>query len=226
MRTITLKIVVIALFAACAGNGQTTGSVAGTVLENGSLPIPGATVTYFALGHLVKDSRGRSQYISSKIGGSLQSHTDGTFNIVGLPAGTYVICARGTLPIHISSCAWDGSNPQVSIAAGQSLTGLRLNVRRGALLDIAIHDSAGCVGKNSKAPVYIFVNSRPQQALRGSATSSGYHYQALVPQQVPVKVSASHPCNVADSNGNTISGAGLTIPAIQGETASVTITAK
>jgi hypothetical protein len=226
MKNFYASVLITILAAAYALNGQTTGSVAGTVLENGSVALVGATISYKALGHLEKDSQGLTQYVRSKIGGSVKSNADGTFAITGLAAGTYVICASGTLPIHISSCESNASNPQVSIVAGESVTALRLNVARGALLAITVNDFAGCIAKNGKAPVYIFANGRPQQAMLVSATPGAYHYRALVPQQIVLSVKPTHPCTFTEFSGNSSASVGLTLPAIQGESANATLTAQ
>ncbi len=234
MKTLNSNILTGAFLAVVALNGQTTGSVAGVVLENGSRPLAGAVVAYAGAphfetdssGHLLKDSSGRLRYERPQVGGTVLSRADGTFTISSLPAGQYTICARGTLPIHISSCAWNTSGHGLTIASGQNQTGLQLSVTRGAVLDIAIIDSAGCATRNSKAPVYVFLNSMSQQAYLVSASSGAFHYQAVVPQQVPLRVSSNHGCSFADSNGNALTGHSLPIPAVQGESASVTMTAR
>lgn len=174
----------------------------------------------------VRSASRRPHYVVPQAGGTIVTHTDGTFTIAGLAAAQYIICARGTLPIHVPSCAWNTADHRVSVASGQSQTGLRLSVTRGSLLAITILDSSGCVARNSKAPVYAFVGSLSQQTRKISSGAGTYHYQVVVPQQVSVKVSSNHPCSFSDFNGNAIPGTGTSIPPIQGESASVTMTAK
>jgi hypothetical protein len=226
MKTFKPSILTSALLAVGALNGQTTGSVAGTVLENGAVPLSGATVSYMGTGRPSMGRDGITRYSPPQVTGIVQARADGTFSIIGLPQGRYTICASGTLPIHISSCAWNTADPHVSIAPGQNLTGLRLSVARGALLNITLADSTGCAAKYSRAPVYVFSGSLSQGASRVSTTAGAYKYQAVVPQSTPLRVTANHRCSFADASGYALSADGLSIPAIEGESASATMTAK
>lgn len=226
MKTLYLTTFTSAFLAVSALNGQTTGSVAGTVLENGAVPLSGATVSYVGTGRAESGRNGLMRYIPPQIVGRVLSRVDGTFSITGLPPDRYTICASGTLPIHISSCAWNTIDPHVSIAPGQILTGLRLSVARGALLNITIADSTGCAAKYSRAPVYVFAGSLSEGASRVSTTAGAYKYQALVPQSTPLRLTANHRCSFADASGYGLPADGLSIPAIQGESASATMTAK
>jgi hypothetical protein len=221
MKTLIIAIAA-ALLARPAVNAQTTSSVAGVVLENGVRPLSGAIVTYMTEGRVQKDSKGQIQYLLPKVIGSVQTRVDGSFTVSGLPAGLYAICARGTDPVHLSSCQLDNPKNVVSVVSGQDQTGLKLNVPRGALLDITLTDSSGCAAKNSRAPVYVFVNSISQQAYLVSSASGAYHYRALVPQQVPLQISSNHPCTFAE----IAPGTRLSVPPIQSESASASITAR
>ena len=225
MRTFN-RILLSALFAISALNGQTTGSVAGTVLENGAFPLSGATISYMGTGHAERGPRGFMRYTRPKVMGTVQARADGTFSITGLPPDQYRICAVGTLPIHISSCLWNATDPRVALASGQNVTGLRLSVTRGALLDITIGDPTGCASKYNRAPVYVFAGSLSQGAYLVSASAGAYHYRALVPQSTPLRVTSNHRCDFSDANGYALSGAGLSIPAIPSESASASMTAR
>ena len=226
MKTYNITILSATLVAVCALNGQTMGSIAGTVLENGVRPLSGATISYRGTGHAERSREGFMQYTRPKVFGSVQALADGTFQITGLPADQYTICAAGPLPIHISSCSWSVSDQRVSLASGQNQIGLQLSVTRGALLDITIADSTGCAAKDSKAPVYVFAGSLSQGAYLVSASAGAYHYRALVPQSTPLRVSSNHRCSFADGNGYDLLGAGLSIPAIQGESANANMSAR
>lgn len=155
MNILSISIITVTALAVCALNGQTTGSVAGAVFENGAIPLAGATISYRGSGRMEKDPQGRMRYLRPEVFGSVKSRSDGTFSIPGLPPDRYTICAYGTLPVHISSCVWNTSDHRVSVASGQSVTGLKLNVTRGALLDITLTDLTGCAARYSKAPVYV-----------------------------------------------------------------------
>ena len=226
MQTLNARILTVAVLAAGALNGQTTSFVAGTVLENGALPLAGATVSYMGSGRIEKDSHGHTRYLPPQIIGNVRTQADGTFLIAGLPPDRYTICAGGTLPVHISSCVWNTSEHRVVLASGQNVGGLKLSVTRGALLDIEIADSTGCAAKYNKAPVYVFAGSLSVQAYPVAANVGVYHYRALVPQMTPLRVSANHRCSFADVAGNNLSGPGLSILGLQAESASVTMTAR
>ncbi len=221
------KVIFVAGSLAVAGlNGQTAGSVAGTVLEDGATPIAGATVSYRGSGHIQRGPSGGVSYLRPQVFGSVKSRSDGTFSILGLPPDRYTICAAGTLPIHISSCAWNTTDHRVSVTTGQNVTGLKLSVPRGALLAITIDDATGCAARYNKAPVFAFAGSLSAQAYPVSGTPGAYHYQVLVPKLVPLRIAANHRCSFTDSSSNALSGLGLSLPALQAESGSVTIIAK
>ena len=215
-----------ALLAVCALDSQTTGSVAGAVLENGVRPLAGASVFYRGSGTIYRDRYGRIRSTPPHVYGTVQAGADGTFSITGLPTDQYEICAGGPLPIHVSSCQWNTSGHDVAVAAGQNVTGLRLTVSRGALLDIAIVDATGCAAKDHNAPVYAFVGTMSSQAHPVPGIPGVYHYQVLVPQSAALRVSANHHCSFSDGAGNALSNSALPVSAVSGESASVTMTAR
>jgi hypothetical protein len=217
----------VVLTATSAVYGQATGSVTGTVFENGVRPLAGARVTYIAQGHYEIDSRHRLQFVRPQVGGSVTSGADGTFAIGALPPGGYIVCAQGTVPVHVGSCAWTNVTPIFRVSAGKATSGLMLSVSRGALLDIAIADPSGCAAKNTRAAVELFGNSTGVPARFNSTSGGMVHYLAVVPQQTALRLSASHPCSIQDSSGNTArSVAGLAIPPVQGESAAINLTAR
>ena len=226
MKTSKITIISASLLAVNALNGQTTGSVTGTVLENGVLPLSGATISYMGTGYYERGPSGFMRYSTPQIMGRVQSRADGTFSITGLPPDKYEICAGGTLPIHISSCGWNASNPRVTLASGQNLTGIRLTVTRGALLNITIADSTGCASRYSRAAVYVFAGPSSQVASRVSNTAGAYNYQVLVPQSTPLRLHSYHRCDFSDANGYALAPTGLSIPAVHGESADVSLTAR
>jgi hypothetical protein len=73
----------------------------------------------------------------------------------------------------------------------------------------------------------VFGNSTGVSAILNPVVAGAVHYQIAIPQQTPLRLMAKHRCSVQDSNGNpAASGPGLMIPPVQGESATVSLTAK
>jgi carboxypeptidase family protein len=65
----------------------------------------------------------------------------GTFDLQGLPAGTYVLCVKVVSSIHLDPCLWSAPGTAViTLAAGQNSIGNRLQVRRASKLQVRIQD--------------------------------------------------------------------------------------
>jgi Carboxypeptidase regulatory-like domain len=115
-------------FAACSLWGQTVnnGSIAGSVSDEGVRPIAGVVVIANREGLPAASGRATSA-------------ADGTFQIGGLPVGSYVVCAQVPGGGFVDACEWR-TPLTVGVKAGQPVAGLQFPLKRGAILQVRLND--------------------------------------------------------------------------------------
>jgi hypothetical protein len=123
----------ILLFGACHQEllAQSPGSVAGTVVGDDGTMLA-ASVTAIRTGQ--PPASGRA------IAGP-----DGAFTIANLPAGTYSLCASVKGRGYLDPCTWSPVAPTVQVGPGQTVTGFRLIVKKGAIVQVRLNDAAGAL---------------------------------------------------------------------------------
>lgn len=134
-----MKIPLIALFLALTLSAQTKAplpetydsSITGTV----SFPNSGDRLPIAS----VKAVRIKPNYWTSQ---SVTSSLRGDFQLNGLPAGEYVLCAGSASPKYANSCFWFNGRPTLSLGSGQKLTGQKVAVLAGRSLEVRLRDPA------------------------------------------------------------------------------------
>jgi len=121
-----------------AGFSQSTGSIQGTVVGDNGKPIPGARV--YAAAKSTSQQVKAPPTIATKVGNAVNAAPDGAFTIPALPAGPYVLCAQTTTPGWLDPCQWSSSISLVTLATGQNLTGQKVVMTAGAILQVRIND--------------------------------------------------------------------------------------
>jgi hypothetical protein len=96
-----------------------------------------------------------------------QSGPLGAFDLQGLPAGAYVLCVGVTSAKHLDPCRWSAPGAEVvTLLAGQTSTGNRLQVKKASKLQIRILDPNQRLSPRS-------THSEPPQIAMGVLTPAG-----------------------------------------------------
>ena len=212
-----------------AGFAQTAaGSIKGTLHASDDSPIAGAIITANvelprtkanALNFAVATGPTRAVYTTAK---------DGSFELDRLPAGDYTLCAQAPAAVHLDPCHWGQRPPSVTLAAGQNITGYKLTLAKGALLQVRLDDPKGLLNTpasaSGKPHVLMGVSSPSGQFYSlffSSADTTGRNHSLTVPLNTNLKFNVySKNVSLIDGNGKAIDPAGSSIPVRFDSTAS------
>jgi hypothetical protein len=136
------------------------------------------------------------------------SKRDGTFSLSGVPAATYEICVDAPHLQVLDPCQWEGSTKKATVAAGNTVSGFDLTVRRGYLLQVRVNDPGkalpAAVGGLAGSALQIIVHTQTGQyknlRLRGADATGRDHY-LVIPYETPLLLTAS----TASSSGLVLS---------------------
>lgn len=125
-----------------------------------------------------------------------------------VPAGTYTVCAQGAA-VHLDPCNWGQSPLPISVAANERVSGVRLKLIRGALVQIRLNDSKQILdsGPNSAAQSHVLIGVSTQAGhfypvFSAGSDSKGRDQKLLVPLHVNLELKiVSSNVALADSSG-------------------------
>jgi hypothetical protein len=133
-----LSVLICCLSFPAASLFAQAGSLAGTVTDEGSKPVAGALIT--ANRESLPPASGRAFSIA-----------DGTFQIGGLPAGSYTVCAQLPGGGFVDTCEWQILPRRVDVKVGQSVAGLKFKLQKGAILHVRLNDPGKLLESTSTA---------------------------------------------------------------------------
>jgi len=174
-----------------------TGSIQGLVLDAGtSKPIGGAIVTAVST----------TPPLFSQSGSAA---ADGSYQIQGLPAGTFALCAQAATDGYLSSCDWGAKPPTVTLTSGQDSAGNQLTMKTGSILKVRVQDPTQSLSQKTLSglgPDLVMGVFGPQSlfypAHQAGKDAGGANYQLTIPLDTRVTFSiASQSLKLADSNG-------------------------
>jgi hypothetical protein len=223
VRMLRLVLIGVLLFGASRQVllAQSLGSIAGTVAGDDSQTLA-VMVTLNGVPPL-------------RSSGSAKSGANGAFTISNLAAGTYHICVESGGVGYLDPCAWDPILPTVQIAAGQSLTGYRMTVKRGTALQVRINDAAGALSASAQQPA----GKAPPTLLLGVFTTrglfhllattgkdaAGFNQQVTVQQNASVRLHVSgQGLQITDANGAAVNPGITTVTPGAGPAAPIVFT--
>ena len=192
-----------------------TATLQGTVVNASTAkPVAGAIVTAIKTG-------------LPPLSQSARSAADGSFQILGLAAGTYNLCTQVPGGGYLNPCTWRPHSPSVTIAAGKPVTGFQLKIEAGAILGITINDPSNVLGRLGSAsqspPVSMGVYTatglvEPSHMVSANATGSAHQITIPFDQRVQIWVHAGR-LTLSQANGTPVPATGLTIPVTQSSAA-------
>jgi hypothetical protein len=150
--------------------------------------------------------------------GSAVTASDGTFTLGKLAAGVYTICVQAAQAAELDPCNWSQAPPQVTLTAGQSLTGFKINLQQGSILNIRVDDPQHYLNAKSSVPgiphVLLGIYTSTGQFYPAYTTgkdSTGSNYSLTIPLNTAIRFTiASKHVKLADSKGNAVPPNGLT----------------
>jgi hypothetical protein len=193
----------------CAAQASDAGaSVAGQVIDGSGNPVAGITV-------MVTQTAVDAAH---PYHGVTLAATDeqGKFTATGLPAGEYNLCASDDKGRYLNPCSW-AAPVRVTVAAGQSQTGVQVQVEDAAEVDIDVNDPAQLLasraGQHPAHGVVVGIGA-PRifvPAAAGVEVGGVKHFKAYAPYDKDLNVYVGGPgLNIVDqanrplANGNTI----------------------
>jgi hypothetical protein len=154
---------------------------------------------------------------------------DGTFTIANLPAGTYSLCAAVKGRGYLDPCTWSPVAPTVQVGAGQTVTGFRLIVKKGAIVQVRLNDATGALtavaAPNQAAPHVLVGILTPRRLFEPLVLTgkdpAGRNHEGTIPLNTPVRLQISgRGVEIADAAGVKLDPNGSSV-ALQQVTSSV-----
>lgn len=160
--------------------------------------------------------------------GHVVTGSDGSFTIKGLTAGTYAVCGSVRGGGYLDPCIWNLEVPTVQIATGQAISGHRLVLAKGSLLQVRFNDTAAILG-TAGAPgevgphilIGVFTDRRTWVSLAIVAKDAlGRSLQTTIPFDKNITLHfVGSGVQVKDGTGAAVSIAGTTVTVNHSSTA-------
>lgn len=210
-----MKQASIAFFAIAVTAFGQIGKIAGTVTDDTGSPIAGATISAALRPPIPAGTRGPGGLPSfMPFPPKAPTSADGSFEIDGLPAGTYALCVDKLGSAVLNPCLWTDQPVLRTLTAGEVATGVSLVAPKGVFITIRVLDLKQLlIGNPRSDDVRIGTyhgNSGFIPALNSRGDMKGKTMSLVVPAGQPVNISVSSVTYaLADANGNAL-GSGVT----------------
>lgn len=150
----------------------TTGEVQGSVVDEAGRPVSNARVL---INKALPASSPRPlapPIITGPQVTARQADASGRFQAGGLPPGQYVFCAQTTVQGLLDPCHWAATAPTLTVAAGQTITGVKITMANGAVVSIHLDDPKGLLKPVSGVTDF--------DCQFHAVTTKGHHYNAPI----------------------------------------------
>jgi len=190
-----------------------TGVVTGRVIDGKGNPVAGAAVAaqpqLLAPGVKLTGIAGRGAPFTAKA----PTGSDGSFEMDGLPPGTFELCAEAPASEVLNPCVWGGTKTVAAALAGKTVSGTLLKVSKGVTVLVRMSDVSAALLKNPAADdIRVGTHQGAFRFLGGRVVArdpSGKTVAIVVPAGQSMEVLVrSEAFSLADSKGNLL-GAGF-----------------
>lgn len=172
--------------ASCKLSAQVAAGVSGIALDDKGSPV-----------------RASVAIISGTLMRRTLTDSGGSFSFSQLPAGTYTVCgaqlpngnntSNGPNNQILNSCLWiDSAAPKVTLAAGQTVTGVRLSLPAGRRLTVRVNDPGHLLpppaGRQAGAELALHISGPPgvvRRVAMDGQDANGRTYSIVIPYGVP-----------------------------------------
>lgn len=194
------------------------GTVRRSVVDDTGQPVGGARVVINRLPPVTAQQFAAPPVITAGVAATVIADASGAFSVDSIQAGNYVACAQMLTQGLLDPCRWATSAPQVTVVAGQVLSGVAITMAHGAVVSIQLNDPQGLL-----QPVTGPIDFACQFHI---VTGKGIHYNAniqastagsrdhaiTVPFGTPVNLQLlSAHLVLTDQNGNAVPSAATSI---------------
>ena len=149
---------------------------------------------------------------------------DGSFQILGVPAGQYSLCAQVAGGGYVDPCQWSLTLPTVTVAANQASTGNAVRMAKGSVVKIRLQDPGGQMGqktRDGRKPHLLIGVATPRGAFSPahqtgkSGNSADFEVTVPVDTRLTMQV-VSRDLRLGDDHGSPLSNNGAREPFLQG----------
>lgn len=212
-----------------------TGSLIGSVVDDGGKPVAGARVL-ISYATSIKSPIPAPPVVTGPLAATVTADATGTFHADGLAPDQYIACAETSTPGYLDPCHWSASAPTFTVSAGQTTSGVRIVMAKGSVLRVHVDDPqqllkpvAGPVDLDFEIHVVTSKGVRYSAPIQAS-TALGRDHAITIPfdTSVSVRVLAAH-LAVKDQSGKLFAALGTSVNVPTGTTPSViglTVTGK
>lgn len=199
-------------------------SISGVVVDDASDPIAGALVFYNNIVGVRRLPGGRIVLAGPEVRSGTRTGAGGLFSITGIPPGTYHLCALGTEQRHLMSCSWGQVFRPVRLDLRTPLSGIRLVVRRGAVLNLRIEDPNQRLAKPSLYNIGVMSPAGYYaRAIPVARIGSELHLAIGVPEGLTVRLFLGSRAQFTDAAGRPVVTNRVDLPIAIGAEDEVTV---
>ncbi len=191
-----------------------TGVIGGTVVDDAGNPVPGARVLYYSLPNYGSGAAAALQQAAPRsVSSSTLTGQSGDFQITGLAAGAYYICALPSSAGLLPSCAY-GPKPMILyLASGQVIANARVTLPSGAVVLIRVLDPGGNLPQGHRFSAVSMAGDGTYEVGRSiSQNSVETDYQLTIPKDRTSRLMIQTDLTATDARGAIIPKLRPTVP--------------